>query len=803
MVRKDKKKKQGKNRFLYEKYLSTALMLVAAYAALMLLCMATMSPERYDLKVGDVAKKTITASKDVVDEVNTQRRRDAAAANVAPVYYKDESTSEIVLQDLISAFDELHLAQQFGEEIRAARTPESSSVYTDEEYQKAAAILTRVKLSNYQMTTLLNTNAQEIDNLYQSIEAATRTTLIGTIPEGQESDALNSIQQLVAYNTSSNLWWNVANPTLRACLQANMKIDQEATEENRQKMMDEVEPSVYKQGQNIVIKGDRVTEPQLAVLTSLGLLAGDRFDAELYIGTGIVIIFILMMFVCLSMLFCREQMAIRQNQVIVLLVCLLSLLLCVAIAQVNTSMMPITLVALLLTVTISGRVAFIANAALSLVFALFTIKGNGLVPTQVLSVLLITMCGGTIAIFSLRKSSSRGAVLLTGLYVGAVNMICVLCVGLLTSNDITSNMRDAWYTCIGAVVAAILCVGMLPALEAVFNLATPSKLMELANPNHPLLRRLMIEAPGTYHHSVIVGNIAEAAAEIIGANPLLVRVGAYYHDIGKLKRPIYFKENQMGENPHDFTDPRVSTAILTEHTRDGVLMAQKYHLPPIIIDMIRQHHGDTPVMFFYHKAVQLYGEENVDVADFRYDGPRPQTMEAALLMLADTVEAAVRSIPEPTPEKIVATIRKLVRGKIDDEQLNDSPLTFRDVNAICDGFATVLNGVFHERIEYPSIEIKKKDDLPVAQLSGYIPSKQDEALLEKQREKQDAKTASEEREKVLEKAHQQEEEVQKEIDAHMLPGSDAVKDAPKDAATDTAADAPQDEHKKEGTGDSK
>ena len=186
-----------------------------------------------------------------------------------------------------------------------------------------------------------------------------------------------------------------------------------------------------------------------------------------------------------------------------------------------------------------------------------------------------------------------------------------------------------------------------------------------------------------------------------------MRVGAYYHDIGKLVRPMYFKENQMGENPHDKTDPRVSAAILTEHTRDGVELAKKHRLPEPIIDMIRQHHGDTPTMYFYAKTVKLVGEENVDIRDFRYDGPKPQTAEAAILMLSDTVEAAVRSISDPTREKISEMIRKLVRGKMEDGQLDECTLTFRDIGRICTAFETVLQGVFHERIEYPNVNLKR------------------------------------------------------------------------------------------------
>jgi putative nucleotidyltransferase with HDIG domain len=257
----------------------------------------------------------------------------------------------------------------------------------------------------------------------------------------------------------------------------------------------------------------------------------------------------------------------------------------------------------------------------------------------------------------------------------------------------------------GGVISGLIAVGFQPVFEAAFNLATPSKLLELANPNQPLLRRLLIEAPGTYHHAIIVANLSEAAAEKIGANPLLARTGAYFHDIGKLKRPLYFKENQRGENPHDHTDAYVSAAIVTSHTADGLALAQKHHLPPEIQRIIVEHHGDTPVMYFYHKALQQADGKPVDIKDFRYGGNRPTTKESAIVMLADTIEAAVRSMPDPTPQAIQRFIERLVRGKIEDGQLSNSPLSLLDIDGICEAFSAVLSGVFHERIEYPTVHV--------------------------------------------------------------------------------------------------
>jgi len=206
------------------------------------------------------------------------------------------------------------------------------------------------------------------------------------------------------------------------------------------------------------------------------------------------------------------------------------------------------------------------------------------------------------------------------------------------------------------------------------------------------------------HHCMIVANLAEAAAERIGANPYLARTAGYYHDIGKLKRPQYFKENQIGENLHNSLDPYVSAAILTSHIKDGYQMALRERMPQEVADIILQHHGDTPVMFFYHKALQMSDGSPVDINEFRYDGPRPNSREAAIVMLADTIEAAVRSMPDPTPKAIDHFIERLVRGKLEDGQLSDSPITLRDIDDICSAFSGVLRGVFHERIEYPEVQ---------------------------------------------------------------------------------------------------
>ena len=683
------------------------LFALTTYVLLLLICFLTIAPEQYDLSVGDVAPKTITASRDVIDEITTGRRRQQAADAVSPVYYKDDSIADAVMADMESAFSELRAVRELGAQIRGGWT-EGAESFTEEDYDQATRLLTRLALSSYQLRTIMNTDERDFENLYQSVISATRTALVSTITEGQINDAINNIQQIVAYNTRTDLWYNVAIPTLRACLQPNMLIDQEATEENRQRAYDAVEPTVYKQDQNIVVKGDRVSAEQIGVMETLGLLRGDSSDLSIYVGAAAALLLILAAIALFIFIFEPQLLAAGRSAVVMLIAVVLTLTVSLLIGRyVSVGAMPVMLAAMLCVGLLGARPAYVVNLAIAMLITFLTVTGPGLATSQMLSVLLMTCVGGTVSIFMLRKNPARVAVFVTGLVAGAVDFAILMCVGTLTSGNAGSVLSSASHAMVGAIAAAILCVGLQPILETAFNLVTPSKLIELSNPNQPLLRRLMIETPGTYHHSMVVANLAEAAAEAIGANAVLARVGAYYHDIGKLVRPAYFKENQIGENPHDKTDPRVSTAILTEHTRDGVELARKHHLPEPIIDMIRQHHGDTPVMYFYAKTVKQLGSENVDINDFRYDGPKPQTAEAAILMLSDTVEAAVRSIQEPTQEKISAMIRKLVRGKMEDGQLDECTLTFRDIGKICTAYETVLKGVFHERIEYPSINLNR------------------------------------------------------------------------------------------------
>jgi putative nucleotidyltransferase with HDIG domain len=257
-------------------------------------------------------------------------------------------------------------------------------------------------------------------------------------------------------------------------------------------------------------------------------------------------------------------------------------------------------------------------------------------------------------------------------------------------------------------------MGLLPLLEWASGRTTDLTLLELADLNRPLLKQLLLEAPGTYHHSIIVGNLAESAAEGIGANSLLARVGAYYHDIGKLRRPEFFAENQrQGENPHDSLPPQASARIISRHVEDGVEMGHRAGLPEVVVEIIREHHGTTRLSFFWHKAEEEGGSDKLSVSDFAYPGPRPRTKETAVVMLADSVEAASRVMRDVTPDRLRELVRRIVEMKLEENQFDEADLTFHDLAVVQERLLGVLIGIHHHRIDYPTLSLhapERRDD---------------------------------------------------------------------------------------------
>ena len=608
------------------------------------------------------------------------------------------------MNDFDQIFAQLRTARQY-----AATLPDYSSlrVFSRDELEYARSLITLVSLSDYQLTSLMRSTQAELEEAYTLVFAALQSTMQGHVTEGQESNAVYNIRQIVNYRVSIPLGQNVVPAVLNACIRANMLIDQEATDAARDTARDAVEPVVYKQGQNIVVRGEgRISANQLAMLSTLGLLSNGEADMTIYMGAAALVVVVMAGMLLLLRHFPHVHVMDDNGRLLLMLtVMAMSLSVCVLARLANTYLAPTMMCALLVTALLGLVPGVVCNAALTVLVAALAAGGSEEYAEKMALLLASGLLSGTAAAMVMYHKGTRLWVLVSGLVGTAVDFVAIMALGLMTNNELSGSLVIAAWRAGGSAVGTLLCIAVQPLLEMIFNLPTPMKLMELSNPNQPLLQRLLLEAPGTYHHSTIVSNLAEAAAQAIGANALLARVGGYYHDIGKLKRPTYFTENQMGGvNVHEHTDPYVSAAIITSHTRDGVALAKAYRLPAAVQDIIAQHHGNTPVMYFYHKALQMAGGNPVDIENFRYDGNPPKTKEGAIVMVCDTIEAAVRTMKNPTMDGIEEFIVKLVRGKLEDGQLNDCPLTLRDIDQICAAATQVLAGVFHERIEYPDMD---------------------------------------------------------------------------------------------------
>jgi cyclic-di-AMP phosphodiesterase PgpH len=318
------------------------------------------------------------------------------------------------------------------------------------------------------------------------------------------------------------------------------------------------------------------------------------------------------------------------------------------------------------------------------------------------------MLGSAVASIPMRRFETRYALWQQGLRLSLINLAVLGVLHLLDQSPLGwSTLYEAGAALLNGWGVAFLAATLLPLLERAFDITTNLRLLELSNMNQPALKELAVRAPGTYHHSIVVGNLSESAADGIGVNPLLVRVASYYHDLGKMLCPLYFVENQGQRNFHDDLPAKTSARIIINHVRDGLEIARRYKLGRAITDIIAQHHGDSVVRYFFHKAQEELGAAGhaLEEAEFRYPGPRPQSKEAGLVMVADVTEAAIRSLDDPSPEEIRQMVLKLATRIYMEGQLDESGLTFNDLNYIEKMFTRMLLSIHHHRITYPEFQI--------------------------------------------------------------------------------------------------
>lgn len=660
------------------------VLVVCLFIALFSLFVLNTTPQKYHLKVGDIPSEDIYAPSDIVDKFATELRRKQAEESVKPVY-KLDLTVQIDIEKKIDNFFSL---------LDSVKKSEGT-----DKAQKLAIIEqeSNISLGNSIYNTLLNTSDADLKTLGDNIKYIINQMLSERFAEPQLNDKRSDIREffmnLPKKSKLNEIGADIAVMTLRP----NMYYDEQTTLAIKQQEREKVEEVVIRRGTIIVNKGEEVTAQQIQLLNAYGLLSGsDRTSSNIQIYAGYGIIISICLFIMGLYLRRLDKKLWVNNSTIFLisLIAVITLSITMVVKSISSYLIVLPAGTMLISILINTRVAILSNIMMTLL--------AGFLGSFDLSVVAIMLLAGILGAEMVSRTHHRSTFILAGLVVSLVSLLIIFSVGMVNREDIYKMLFNGMYGVIGGILSAILTIGTLPFFESTFDIITPVKLLELSNPNQPILRRLLIEAPGTYYHSILVGNLAEAAAEDIGADPILCRVGAYYHDIGKLKRPYFFKENQITkDNPHDKITPNLSALVITSHVKDGVEIARKNKLPSTVVRIIEEHHGNTLVAYFYHKALNAEGSESVEEGKFRYPFKKPQTNEAAIVMLADSVEAYIRSLSEPTKDQVEQGVRKIIKDKLNDAQLDNCELTLKDLEIIGQAFVKVLAGIFHERIEYP------------------------------------------------------------------------------------------------------
>jgi putative nucleotidyltransferase with HDIG domain len=561
-------------------------------------------------------------------------------------------------------------------------------------------------LANY----LLVTKPQDIDKMEQATIDLVNLEMARPITEEALAGIYNDISQQViklGFNSSAE---DIMRTVTVNAVRPNLIYNQEATNRAIKEAQDAVEPvhKTVKAGEIIVREGDRVTAEQISVLEQLGIQRTQSYPITLVGAAALVIITFWLILEYLKRyhkeLYGNDIQMLLLGIIMIIVMLLARFATAIQIAdkpEINAMsgfLAPVAAGSMLIAILLNSRLAYFGTMVMALYVGLLN-EGNQL------AFVFVAFVSGTVGVYRVSRLSQTSDLALSGLYIAVANVATILTMLIIYNNlSISLVLVATMIGVIGGILSAVLMIGALPYLESGFSVTSMIKLLELSNPNQMLLKKLLIEAPGTYHHSLMVGNLAEATAQSIGANPLLVRVGAYYHDIGKIKRSEYFVENQRGFNdPHDKIAPALSAVIIISHIKEGLELAREARLPKVIVDFIAEHHGTSLAKYFYNRALEEEGEGMVNESSFRYEGPKPHSKEVALVMLADSVEAAIRSLPDPSPEKIQDMVRKILRDKLNDRQLEECDLTFKDVDVIADTFCRVLEGVYHKRIEYPDI----------------------------------------------------------------------------------------------------
>ncbi|MED1205094.1 HD family phosphohydrolase [Heyndrickxia acidicola] len=671
-------------------------------------------PQTYNMELFSVADKTVRSPKTIEDQAKTDEEKQKAALEAGQVYTYNKDMVYNRVSLINSIFD-------FVVDINQNNSAVSNNTDQKKKSPTMSEKLSRLKTS---LSANVNENVTKSlpDDIFEGLLEAdnneleqARNIVINQI-EFFMNDKIreNKVLQVKEMISDKIDHYNLNGSLRRSAVELgkyaivpNDLYDADLTAERKKEAMDNVEPIKILQGQVIVQEGQLIDRETYRQLELLGLLTSHQ-SIKPFVGLAV---FVLLIIGGLYIYFAKMRMPEekKQNELLMLsFIFIISLILMKIVSLTDdlnlpeaAYIFPAALAPMLLRFLVNERFAFIVTIFLAACGSI--VFHDEMAGTINVEMALYILFSGTAGILFLTNQKLRSNILQSGIFISCANVLVIFFL-ILIGNGQYNKMEYVYYIIFAfgsGILSSILTMGLLPFFEALFGILSTMRLIELSNPNHPLLKRILTEAPGTYHHSLMVGNLAEAACEAIGANGLLARVGCYYHDIGKTKRPHFFIENQLNiENPHDHLDPETSKEIIIAHAVDGAEMLREHRLPKELEDIAEQHHGTTLLKYFFYKAKEK--DPHVDEESFRYPGPKPQTKETAVISIADSVEAAVRSMPKPNADKIKRLVNNIVQDRLEDGQLNECDITLKELEVIKKTFCETLNGIFHSRIEYPN-----------------------------------------------------------------------------------------------------
>lgn len=695
-------------------YLLVLVLLTAGILSIDLL------PRQVSLAEGEIAGEDIYyegATTSYTSALRTDEAKNQAAEAVEDIYYTDETVTD----NLLAAIDGY------------AETLDAAALALQEGGDESAVLSSlreELPAGDYGdgiLNTMLSASSATRSQQFATFKALLREVYAAGVHSEQVEEARTTIALAIDASPLTGDAETFFKNLLAAMeLPFNTTKDAVATREAEDAAMEAVTPVqvTVRSGEKLVSRGSVVTAEQVEALQALGL-HNEYSVLTPYLGLLLLAAVVLTLLFLYLRLYQPQVYGKTSSMLLFGVVFILFLLLCKLISLISFSdssevslligyLLPVPAASLLLAVLLNRETAIFVTLYLS-VFVGVIMDGS-------LAYSVVAMAGGAAAVITAAHLNQRSQFVGASMWITLANLLLICALGMLWRSSYSAIAVGALFGLINGLLSAILAMGILPFLESAFHVTTVIRLLELSNSNHPLLKRMMTEAPGTYNHSILVGNLAEAAADAIGADALLVRVASYYHDIGKLKRPHFYIENQRpGENPHDKLQPALSAMIITSHVTDGIKMLREARFPEEIIDIVEQHHGNSLVSFFYHKAKEAaLDPDEIKEEDYRYKGRRPQTKEAALVMLADSVQAAIQALQSGDPQAIENRVREVINGKIASDQLADCPLTFRDLEAVVQSFLTVIAGMNHHRISYPD-EAKALNTAIAAELGAPAP----------------------------------------------------------------------------------